>query len=96
MHADDPLTLIEERAPEMARQFGLRRFAVFGSAARDELGPDSDIDILVEFEHPTFDAYMDLKFALEDLTGRRVDLATVAALKPRLRKRILDEARDVA
>ncbi len=92
----DVLSLIIEKAPELAQRYGARRLAVFGSAARGRLGPDSDIDVLVDFAKPSFDDYMDLKFALEDLTGRTVDLVTVTALKPRLRDRILSEARDVA
>ena len=92
----DVLSLIIEKAPELAQRYGARRLAVFGSAARGRLGPNSDIDVLVDFAKPSFDDYMDLKFALEDLTGRTVDLVTVAALKPRLRDRILSEARDIA
>ncbi|MDF1543276.1 MAG: nucleotidyltransferase family protein [Anaerosomatales bacterium] len=92
----DVLRVITESAPDLARRFGARRLAVFGSAARGHLTPDSDIDVLVDFTRPSFDDYMDLKFALEDLTGRSVDLVMVTALKPRLRDRILSEARDVA
>lgn len=92
----DILDVIAEKAPDLARRYGARRLAVFGSAARGQLGPDSDIDVLVDLARPSFDDYMDLKFALEDLTGRTVDLVMVTALKPRLRDRILSEARDVA
>jgi len=92
----DILRVITENAPDLARRFGARRLAVFGSAVRGRLAPDSDIDVLVDFARPSFDDYMDLKFALEDLTGRTVDLVMVTALKPRLRERILSEARDVA
>ncbi|HEX7052493.1 MAG TPA: nucleotidyltransferase family protein [Burkholderiales bacterium] len=70
----------------MAARFGVRRLAVFGSAARDELTESSDVDVLVEFEGPaTFAAYMDLKFYLEDLLGRPVDLVTEKGLRQELR-----------
>jgi predicted nucleotidyltransferase len=66
--------------------FKVAALYLFGSAARGELGPDSDLDFVVVFEPGAgFDEYMDLKFFLEDLFGRRVDLVTQRALKPRLR-----------
>ncbi len=56
-------------------RMGVKTLAVFGSVARDEARTDSDVDILVEFQGPaTFNGYMDLKFFLEDLVGRPVDL----------------------
>ena len=77
--------------------FGVKDIAVFGSVARDEAGPTSDIDILVDFrERPDFDRYMDLKFFLEGLLQRRVDLVTRAALKPRMRPIVEREAIRVA
>ncbi len=79
------------------RQFGVTSLAVFGSVARDQARPDSDVDILVEFDPPpTFERYMDLKFYLEDLLGRRVDLGTPDTLKPRIRARVESEALHVA
>lgn len=74
-------------------QFGVKTLAYFGSIARDEARPDSDVDILVEFGEPvTFRRFMRLKFWLEDLLHCRVDLVTRAALKPRLRPSIEREA----
>ena len=70
---------------------------LFGSAARGQAGPASDVDVLVEFDGPpTFDRYMDLKFHLEDLLGRRVDVVTPAALKPHMRPVVQREAVRVA
>ncbi|MDY7013959.1 MAG: nucleotidyltransferase family protein [Cyanobacteriota bacterium] len=72
---------------------GARSLAVFGSVARDEARPDSDVDLLVDLEPPvTFDRYMDLKFFLENCLGRSVDLVTVRSLKPLLRDRVVKEA----
>jgi predicted nucleotidyltransferase len=62
--------------------FGVKSLGLFGSFARDEAGPGSDVDILVDFDGITsFDGYMDVK----DLLERRVDLVTPRALKPSVR-----------
>lgn len=73
------------------RGFGVRRLGIFGSYARGDQSEGSDMDFLVEFETKTFDNYMDLKFFLEDLFGRKVDLVIADAVKPRLRKPIFDQ-----
>jgi predicted nucleotidyltransferase len=78
-------------------QMGVKSLALFGSVARGESRADSDVDVLVEFEgRATFDGYMKVKFYLEDLLKRRVDLVTRRALKPRLRPAIEKEAVHVA
>ncbi len=79
------------RETEFARRFGVRRIGLFGSRVRGDATPDSDVDLLVEMEQPTFDAYMDLKFLLEDLFGCNVDLVLVDSVKPRLKPFILQE-----
>ena len=74
---------------EILDRFGAKHLSLFGSAARDELRDDSDIDVLVEFERvATYDGYFDLKEFLEQLLGRRVDLVTEKGLKPRARKHV--------
>ena len=74
--------------------FGVKRLWIFGSYVRGEQKEGSDIDILVEFERgkKTFDNYMDLKFFLEEILGKEVDLITVEALKPRIKNYIWKEA----
>ncbi len=72
--------------------FGVQRLGLFGSFARGEAGPSSDVDILVDLEKKTFDAYMGLKFFLEDVLGRSVDLVLTDSIKPRIRESILREA----
>ncbi|MBS4039960.1 MAG: nucleotidyltransferase family protein [Flavobacteriales bacterium] len=66
--------------------FHVSKIALFGSFVRDEQHSNSDIDILVEFEKKfeTFDNYMDLKFYLEDLFDRKVDLVIISSIKPTL------------
>ncbi len=80
------LSLLAGRREDILARFGVKRLGVFGSAARDDMRSDSDVDVLVEFQGAaTFDRYMDLKAYLEDLIGTSVDLVTEAALKPRMR-----------
>lgn len=80
------IALLSGKSEEIAARFGVRSLSIFGSTARDEARPDSDVDVLVEFTGPvTFDAHMGLLVYLEDLLGRRVDVVTASGLKPRLR-----------
>ena len=97
MHRDQAISLIRSRLQELRRAFGVRALAVFGSVARNEAGPTSDVDVLVEFDGPTTsDRYFGVKEALEELLGTRVDLATPAMLKPRLKLEVDREAVRVA
>ena len=80
------LSLLRAHRQQLAEGFGARQLGVFGSAARDEMRADSDVDVLVEFvDAPGYDAYFGLKDALEQLLGRPVDLVTTSGLKPRAR-----------
>ncbi len=86
------LKIIRGMRPELAERFSVKRIGVFGSIARGDEGPESDVDILVELEEPTFDHYMDLKFRLEEALQRPVDLVMADTLKPRLKPVIEREA----
>ncbi len=89
MDRADVITLLREHAVALNQRFGARSVALFGSAARDELRPDSDIDILIEFaQAPTFDAYFGAKDYLEAVLCRPVDLVTTGGLKPRARQHV--------
>ena len=77
------------------RRFGVRRLSLFGSSARGEATEGSDLDFLVEFEKKSFDAYMDLKFFLEDIFHCKVDLVIPETIKPRMRPYITSELVDV-
>lgn len=79
------LAFLAAHAVELRSRYGVRRIGLFGSFVRDSAGADSDIDILVDFDAPSFDHYMDLKFLLEETFGREVDLVIARTLKPRIR-----------
>jgi predicted nucleotidyltransferase len=70
---------------ELRERFSVVRIGVFGSFARGDETPESDVDIIVELAEPTFDHYMDLKFRLEEVLQRPVDLVMADTLKPRLK-----------
>jgi len=81
----------------LSAQFGARRLRVFGSVARGEEAPESDIDFLVEFDrgYDLFAQRLPLTRELSDLLGRTVDLIPDHELNPHLRERILSEAIDL-
>jgi hypothetical protein len=85
------LNTLRDHKEELENRFGVIKIGIFGSYARDSADLQSDIDILVEFNSPTFDNYMDLKFYLEDLLKTPVDLVLNDALKKRLRPYITQE-----
>ena len=89
----NPEELLEklEENIEHIKKYGVKEIGLFGSYVRNEQKSESDIDILVKFEpgKKTFDNYMDLKFFLEDLFNRKVDLVVTEALKPDLKQYIL-------
>lgn len=97
MAAEDVIEVLRGRREEIRERFEVRSLLVFGSLARGEMTEDSDIDVLVEFEGPaTFDRFMDLKFFLEDLLDRPVDLVTRKALRPALERTVEREGVHVA
>ena len=89
----DALALLRQHEPVLEKRFGVAKIGIFGSFARGVERPDSDIDVLVAFRkgEKTFDNFMGIKFYLEDVYGRKVDLVTEAALKPLIRDPILAE-----
>jgi predicted nucleotidyltransferase len=82
---EEILTTLKRHRDELVR-YGARSLRLFGSVARDEASPESDIDLLVDFATPpTFSQYMELRIRLEDLLGAKVDLVTEAGLRARVR-----------
>ena len=80
---------------ELCRQYYVRELSVFGSAARGEMRPDSDIDLLVEFIPGAKIDLVDYSGLLDlsTLIGRKVDLVSKKGLKPLIRASVLKEAR---
>ena len=86
MNRDDVLALLREHLPVLRERFGVQQVRLFGSFARDAARDDSDVDVLVDFgPPPDADRFFGVQFYLEDLLGRRVDLASETALRERLR-----------
>jgi predicted nucleotidyltransferase len=89
MRRDEALALLRNHREEL-RGFGIKSLGIFGSVARDEAGPDSDVDLLVEFAIPAgLFELIRLQRYLETLFRRRVDLATPKGLRHQFRGRIL-------
>jgi predicted nucleotidyltransferase len=84
-----------ERVAEFCHRHHVRRLALFGSVLRDDFRPDSDVDVLVEFEQghvPGFFGLAGLELELSELLGRKVDLRTPEDLSPYFRDQVLDMA----
>lgn len=79
------------------REFGARRIRVFGSVARGEERPDSDIDFLVDFPrgYDLFAQRLPLAARLAEITGRRLDLIPEHEINRHLREAVLREAVDL-
>ncbi len=85
----------EEKIEEFCRQNGIKRLSLFGSVLRDDVPPESDIDVLVEFKAgrtPGLAFFGSIPDDLSEILGRRVDLNTVQCLSPYFRQKVLEEA----
>ena len=97
LDANTILRKIEENI-DVIKSYGVKRIGVFGSYIKGKQKPDSDIDVLVEFEKDkkTFDNYMELKFFLEELLKNKVDLVISESIKPELKPYILKSVKYAA
>jgi hypothetical protein len=88
------IDLPRERIEEFCRRNHIRRMALFGSVLREDFTPNSDIDILVEFEagHMPGFAFIGVQDELATIVGRPVDLNTTGSFHGPLRERILKSA----
>lgn len=87
------LELLTQHKVFLHERFGVTELALFGSTARGDRRPDSDVDILVSFDGPaTSGRYFGVQFYLEDLLGRPVDLVTRKSLRPELAPYVKKEA----
>ena len=84
---------LKEIKDYLRKEYGIENIGLFGSLVRNEQNESSDIDLLIEIQAEMLSLikYMKLKFFLEDILGRKVDLVLKRAIKPRLRERILKE-----
>ena len=81
---------------EVCRRYRVKELSVFGSSIRGQMRPESDIDIMVEFEPGARVGLIKFEFLVEELAalaGRRVDLVTKRGLKPWVRPEVLRDAR---
>ncbi len=98
MHGLEALRTSAAAIELIARDFGVRELCVFRSALREDFGPESDIDFLVEFlpeQRVSLFTLIRMQHRLEDLLGRRVDLVPRDGLKPAVRAEVLASARRV-
>lgn len=76
--------LIELYKPVLKAKYHIKNIGLFGSIVRGDVNPDSDVDILVEFEKPIGLDFVSLADELEEILGVKVDLVTPNAIKPRM------------
>jgi predicted nucleotidyltransferase len=84
----------KDEVADFCRRNHIRRLAFFGSMLRDDFGPESDVDVLVEFEpgHTPGLAFFAMQRELSEILGRKADLNTEMDLSPYFRQEVLDEA----
>ncbi|MGH7149248.1 MAG: nucleotidyltransferase family protein [Planctomycetota bacterium] len=88
------LRIDRDRVAEFCRRHHIRRLALFGSVLRGDFRPESDVDVLVEFEpgHVPGLAFLSMEMELSEIFGRRVDLHTPGFLSRYFRDQVLSEA----
>ena len=97
MDREEVIRIVRGALPELSVRYGFLHLDLFGSFARNEARPESDVDFLVTFQgQPTFARYMGLKEDLEMMLGRSVDLVPSTGPKPRIREAVLSELHRVA
>ena len=89
------IAISKDQLATFCRDHGIKRLAIFGSALRSDFGPDSDIDMLVEFAPdriPGLFAFAGMELELTRMLGRKVDLRTPEDLSRYFRQEVLAEA----
>ncbi len=93
MKRDEVVRILHEQQKYLVERYHIASLSLFGSVARDEARPDSDVDILVKFAQPTgLFQFIDLKKRLETLLGCKVDIGKPRSLRPHVKARVLQEA----
>ena len=85
------VTKLTELKPLLYNKYAVKEIGLFGSFADNSFSDDSDIDLLVEFQHPVGWKYFSLEIFLEQTFGRKIDLVTKNALKDQLKDAILKQ-----
>ena len=88
------ISLDKEKIADFCRRHHISRLSLFGSVLRDDFGPASDVDVLVEFEpgHVPGLSFFAMEEELSQIIGRKVDLNTPGFLSPYFRDRIKRES----
>jgi len=88
------IAIDRQKVADFCRRNHIRKLALFGSVLRDDFRPDSDVDVLVEFEpgHVPGLRFFALESELSAIVGRKVDLNTAGFLSPYFRGRVLAES----
>lgn len=86
------IKVLRSEIPYLKENYRVKKIALFGSVVKGRYTKTSDIDIMVEFEKPDFDKFMDLCFYLESLFHRKVDILTPEGIK---RIRVRKVAQDI-
>ncbi|NER48816.1 MAG: nucleotidyltransferase family protein [Symploca sp. SIO1A3] len=92
-----PITFKQEAIATLCQQYHIRKLALFGSVLRNDFRPNSDVDILVEFEPghiPGFD-FIDIQDKLSEIIGRTIDLNTPQDLSRYFRDQVMAEAKEI-
>ena len=93
MKRSKALQLLRKQHKQLTERYHVSALSLFGSVARDDAHPDSDVDLLVEFSQPVgLFQFIELKQRLEEILGCKVDLGTPRSLKPYLKEEILRDA----
>jgi predicted nucleotidyltransferase len=92
------IVIPQDEIAEFCKRHHIRKLLLFGSVLRDDFGPDSDIDVLVEFvpgHVPGFFGFVEAQIELSEMLEREVDLHTAGSLSPSFRQKVIDTAESV-
>jgi len=93
MSREEVVRILREQQKELVERYNIVYLSLFGSFARDEARPDSNVDILVKFARPTdLSKFLELKKRLELVLGCSVVIGKPGSLRPHLKVRVLQEA----